>query len=61
MESAQGIVRHIQTAQDPIVLRSFRGADKGTFAMAFDPHMRTVAGAGADNVVHVYSFKPQQR
>lgn len=52
-------MRHIQTASDPIVLRSFRGADKGTFAMAFDPHMRTVAGAGADNVVHVYSFKPQ--
>lgn len=29
MEEGKGIVRHIQTASDPIVSRIFRGPEKG--------------------------------
>lgn len=39
MEEPKGIVRHIQTLQDPVLSRSYRGHDKATHALSFDPQM----------------------
>ena len=43
MEETKGIVRHIQTASDPVVTRIFRGDDKGINCLSFDPNMYTIS------------------
>ncbi|KAM3146767.1 hypothetical protein pb186bvf_001297 [Paramecium bursaria] len=61
MDEPKGIVRHIQTLQDPTLSRSYRGHQKATYCLSFDPSMHQLASGGADSIVYVYSFKPQGR
>jgi centriolar protein POC1 len=54
-------MRTIATAQDPGLVRSFRGHEKSINSVCFDSEMKQLVSAGGDAVVHVWNFKPQLR
>lgn len=39
METLKGTVKHIQTASDPVLLRSWSSSDKPVNSVSFDPEM----------------------
>ena len=61
MDEARGIIRTIATAEDPSLVRCFRGHEKTVNAVDFSNDMKQVVSGGADGLVEVWSFKPQIR
>ena len=46
---------------DPQLERTFRGHKAPINAVSFNPNMKQLASASADNCVYVYNFKSKQR
>jgi len=48
-------------AEDPSLVRSFRGHRDAVTSVSFNPDMKQLASGGADSAVMIWNFKPQLR